>query len=304
MADDQVADAPQNDGTVDFAANAIADLLKAQSAPEPAPVETQNSPQAAEQPQADPVETPAEDAQAPADDNTAPQADPVPAVLAPSISPEIETAKAEAAKIKQEAEAARNQFVNALNTLVPQMESAIRGEFADIKNFDDLQNVAQTDPDRYNRYVIAQARLQQAQQAQAQAQAQEREAQAQRLNEWRASEQQKLIKAIPELTDPDKGPALARKIQDFAMKSGYTAQQLSNASANDFAILHKAMQVENLQAQLKAAQAKAANAPPVQKPGVKPATTGKDEKISTDFQRLQKTGRVDDAAALFKNFLN
>jgi hypothetical protein len=302
MADD-LNSSDNTDLDLDQAASAITDLLNRQQ-PDDAPAQTdvpQSQPSAPAQ--ASEVETPASEArQEPAPDNTAPEVPEEPSQPAHAAAPDVEQMRSEAARKIQEAEATRNQFLNALNTYVPQLEAAIRGEFADIKGFDDLQRVAQEDPDRYNRYVIANARLQQAQQAQQTAQGQANQQAQQRHAEWQASERTKLEKFLPDLKDPEKGPALAKKLQDFAIKErGYTPQQLAMASANDFALLHDAMQFKASQAALKTAQAKAAKAPPVQQPGTVTQSSSKDEKLKGDFERLQKTGSIDDAARVFQS---
>jgi hypothetical protein len=300
MADGTVS--PQNDGSVGFAADLMLGILENPPPPEPGfePDEPVSRPAPAPEP-APVIETSHEPAQAASDAPAVTQPEPA---KQPVESQELSTRLQEAAKKVQEAEAVRSQYLNALNTIVPQLESRIKGEFADIKNFDDLQAIAGTDPDRYNRYVIAMAQLNHAQVERDKASQDDQRVQSQRLQEWKQQEQQKLGTLIPELKDNDKGPVLAKKIQDFALKSGYTAQQLSNASANDFVILHRAMQFDDLQGQQKVAQDKAKNAPPVQKPGVARVNATADDKFQEDFSRLQKSGSQKDAAQLFKHFVN
>jgi hypothetical protein len=76
------------------------------------------------------------------------------------------------------------------------------------------------------------------------------------------------------------------------------------ASAVDFKVLNKARMYDDLQAAQAQARAKAASAPPVQKPGVTRPNTGKEEKLQSDYERLQRTGNVNDAASVFRHFIN
>lgn len=310
MADDNLTNDQPEELTVSEAAGAIEALLSAQggsSEPSQDSEQPQDSPKAAAPQQAETGNTEDEPAQAATSDNPAPVATPEPAKAEPSS--DVEALRQEAARKVQEADTARNQYLTQLNTLIPQMEAAIKGEFADIKSKEDLYALA--DPrsekynvERYNAAIIAFSKLNDAVSARDAAQQDQQKVQAERLQEWRKAEQEKIAKLIPELSDPDKGPVLAKKLGEFAKKQGYSAQQLSLASASDFAMLHKAMQFENLQAAQAAAKAKAAKAPPVQQPGVQRPNAGKDDKIRADYERLQKSGRVDDAAAVFRNFLN
>lgn len=96
---------------------------------------------------------------------------------------------------------------------------------------------------------------------------------------------------------------MAKRIQDYALSNGYTAQQLAQASATDFVTLRNAMEYSNLEKAKAEAAKKAANAPPVQQPGVTRDTNSKSDQVQEAFARLQKTGRVDDAAQVMRQFL-
>lgn len=216
-----------------------------------------------------------------------------------STSPELEQKLGEANQTKQEATAARDQYVQRLNAIVPQLEMAVAGEFADLKTPEDVFKLMQADPNRYNSFVIASTRLNQAKAAQQQAQ---QEAQ----QEYVKSEQAKIHKAIPDMADPEKGPALATQLRAYAKSQGIPDNRQAR-SADDVILLHKSMVMANELATLKGEKAdqatklaeankKAANAPHVQKPGAQRDTNNGD-KTSTDFERFQKSGRLDDLAA-------
>jgi hypothetical protein len=208
----------------------------------------------------------------------------------------------EAPKTQPEADKTQENLLAQLNSLVPQLQAAIQGEFGDIQSHADLLKIAQEDPQRYNRFVIYQAQL-------SNAQAKQNELRTIQAQRWYADEAVKLTKALPEIVDPVKGPALKVELRKFALAQGYTEQQINGASAHDVVTLHKAMQFENWQKAQKAetakiaseqakAKAKAANAPPVSKPGV--AQNEKRDKAQERLQTLRSTGKHEDAAALLQ----
>jgi NADH dehydrogenase/NADH:ubiquinone oxidoreductase subunit G len=210
-----------------------------------------------------------------------------------------------------ESEAARNQYLAALNHLVPTLQAAIQGEFADVKTYDDLQRLMDEDPARYNRYAIAQAKLADAQRHQNYAQAEAAQRQRESFIQWQDDEAKKLGDLIPDLKDKAKAPKVIEGIRSFAAELGYTQEQMALASARDWATLHDAMQFrsqKNAEAEkakaaakeLEEARKKAATAPPVQKPGVTQQTNTKDERVKERLQRFQKSGRPDDLATLLQ----
>ena len=311
---------PEAATTVDFAANAIAALLarpggtsdpaeEADETPAPPPVKAKPAPAAAA-PDETPDETAAEAPEAGADE-VADSTTPAPKQSAPD--PEVERRLADADKAKAESITARDQLLSSLNLYVPQLAAAIQGEFADIKSNDDLYALADSrspkyDPDRYNRFVIARQKLQDAASKQT-------ELQSAKTTAWQQDEAVKLTKLMPELKDPKKGPVLAKQLNDWAKKAGYSEYQLSQASAVDIVNLHKAMSYDNYTAQkaadeakqakaLETAQKKASGAPKVQAPGTQRDTDAKDERAQSDFARLRKTGDVKDATRVFQNILN
>lgn len=283
MRDDE--DLPEDDSTLSAAADKIAALMdEEQNAPLPG---TNSGADEGEARQA-PVET-----QMPA---TAPP-------------PEVQAAMAQAALQAQAAQvqamaAERDRLAQAYQQLVPQAQAALAGEFPDIRSVEDLERVAKGDPDRYNRFVFAQMRMNQAQSTQRVVQAQQQMAQQAQMVQWRSSEQQKLSEAIPELDQPQVGAALARRLHAFALNNGYTPQDLGNASARDFITLHKAMRLSEIEAAQDSARDKARGAPPVQQPGTRGRSSNGADKFRGDLERLQKSGRVDDAALVFQNLLS
>lgn len=305
---------PALEGSLDSAARAIEALLarpETNDEPEqPNPAVTQEAPVAETQAE-ETEEKPAESesaAEAPTETIEASTEVSKPEPQAkPNEAPEVAKKLMEADQAIAQSNAARDQLLNQLNTLIPQFEASLRGDFADIKTEDDVLKLM-SDPDRYNAYIIAQAKLNRAVSAQ-------RELAAKKFAEWQTGEKAKLHTLLPDLKDPEKGQKLSTDIITFAKKHGYSDQQIGLASANDVALIHKAMLYENGEAQrvadatkkaadLEKAKVKAAGAPPVQKPGVaRPNTDKNAEKAQDDLKRLQKSGRVDDAALVMQHIL-
>lgn len=292
------------DTTVDGAAAAIAELLKGQSGASEAPPEKTEIPPEVPAPQAQASEAnTAEEVQAP-DSQPTEQQQPAPVQAEPAKQPVPDPQATD--KAVQEANAARDQLASKANTLgvlISTLENAVKGEFADIKTQDDLIRLGQTDPERYNRFVLAANQIQQAKAAQESATADLQRGQLAKFQDWQKGEMDKLDKLIPELRDPQKGPGLAKSLHEYALnKMGYSQQQLTMASASDFVVLHKAMQFDKIEEAKTVAAQKAAKAPPVQVPGTV-RETGKQEKVQEDFMRLQKTGKLQDAASVMRNYL-
>ena len=82
-----------------------------------------------------------------------------------------------------------------------------------------------------------------------------------------------MVQRLPEWTDPDKGPKLKQNIKSFAVKKGFTEQEVSSLiDARSVDVLHKAMLYENLLA-AKISGKKTKVVPKVTRPG-SPATKG------------------------------
>lgn len=309
MAEDQ--DLGTSDYSVAGAAEAIEALLKGPGTgeqPEPPPEQQEPQPQATAEAQPASEESASEEAQAPASQVTATPAEQP--KTQPASSPELEQKMGDAERAAREATAARDHLLGQLNAVVPQLQAAVAGEFSDIKSLDDLQALADPNsdrynPDRYNRYVIANARLQQAL-------GQQQRLHAEHIQATTQAELAKVAKALPEFTDPEKGPQLRAKLKAFAKTQNIDVEN-RQFLASDVLTLHRLMTADAelntlkneraaIEAQKAEAQKKAAKAPPVQQPGTQ-RTNDKGNQVQESYTRLQKTGRLDDAAALIRHLL-
>jgi len=118
-------------------------------------------------------------------------------------------------------------------------------------------------------------------------------------------QQEIMVQRLPEWTDPDKGPKLKQNIKSFAVKKGFTEQEVNSLiDARSVDVLHKAMLYENLLA-AKISNKKTKVVPKVQKPGSL-ATKGEisSDKVKAQRARLRKTGHVNDAKSVIESLMN
>jgi hypothetical protein len=114
-----------------------------------------------------------------------------------------------------------------------------------------------------------------------------------------------LMERIPEWKDPEKAKADRAAIKAFGLKQGFTAEEIGEID-DPRAILILRMAMRHARAQEKTAAIKPVKkTSPVLKPGpAKSApTTSKTSDLTRAKQRLAKTGKVSDAAEVFKKFL-
>ena len=124
-------------------------------------------------------------------------------------------------------------------------------------------------------------------------------------NEELARQQEVMAQRLPEWNDPEKGPKLKQNIKSFALKKGFTEQEVDSLiDARSVDVLHKAMMYETL-LEAKIANKKQKVVPKVQKPGT-PSTKSEvnSEKVKQTRARLKRTGRIDDAAAVIKSLMS
>ena len=117
--------------------------------------------------------------------------------------------------------------------------------------------------------------------------------------------QQEIIsQRLPEWTDPSKGPKLKQEIKGFAIKKGFSEQEVSSLiDARSVDVLHKAMLYESL-LEAKISGKKTKVIPKVQKPG-SPVSKGEisSDKVKAQKARLRKTGHINDAKNVIESLM-
>lgn len=199
-------------------------------------------------------------------------------------------------------QAERQQYQNQL----AQMSQALGQALHEQQNID-WHALLENDPVEYlkQRHLFEQR---QAAFGQAQAEQQRLADQAQRDNTVQMQtrlqdEHQALLAKFPEWKDEAKAKAEKEQVRKYLESSGYKPEEIGQAVDHRAIVLaRKAMLFDQLIAQQKDAAKKVEKLPPkVERPGV--GNSSAIDGRSAAMQRLSKTGKVEDAAAVFASLL-
>ena len=200
----------------------------------------------------------------------------------------------------QEAKAMRDQYAQRLEIIESMLNQPQEAE--------NLEYLKETDPIGY---AVKVAEMSQKEKQLAQVRAErERIMQQQeydRQNQMRqtiAVESEKLVAAIPEYADPEKGEVVRKDIRSFGKQMGFSDEELANVfDSRAVLTLYKAMQYDKLQSSKPAVNKKVSEAPKAIKPGVSKPRDSNSEELRKLKARAKSSGRVADAASVFERFL-
>lgn len=214
------------------------------------------------------------------------------------VSEQRKAAEAEYQKAHQE----RQAYAQNLQRMQAQIEGALQ-EQSQI----DWQQLLESDPVEY----LKQQHLAQQRQAalqdnyrQQQALSQLQQAEAQKAYQSNLMRQQEeLLAKLPDWKDESKAKAEKAALRSYLIEQGFDEQSVNQVSdAKAVVMARKAMLYDQMVSKAQAAAKKVATLPTkVERPGV--GTSQNLDKRSSAFQRLSKSGRVEDAAAVFASFL-
>jgi hypothetical protein len=202
-------------------------------------------------------------------------------------------------------QAARQEYVNA-------MSQAIESNYSVAKQFEntDWERLKVEDREEYltkrdeYREVQDQIRgLQSKQQEAYEQQNRETQAQHQKLLQ---EEHAKMVSILPEWGEPETQRAIAKSIGEFAISRGYTQEELNQlVDHRSILVLMEAKAFADMQGkQLKARAKKVKNKPKVVRSSAKKEKADISKVARTkQMKRLHETGRVQDAASLFEDFV-
>lgn len=126
---------------------------------------------------------------------------------------------------------------------------------------------------------------------------------AQAMQRYVADEAEKLNKVLPEFSDKVKGEQLRNEIRNYGKTIGFTDQELAQVyDSRHVLTLHKAMQYDKLQKSKPSVKKKVAEAPKMAKAGTK-IKEGNADIHKKQMAKLRSSGRKEDAAILFENFI-
>lgn len=201
----------------------------------------------------------------------------------------------------QKAQAERSAYAQNLQRMAVQLEGALQEQ-----QKTDWNALLESDPIEYlkqqNLFQQRQAAYQQnmveQQKMAAMFQAEQQKAYVQTLKE----QQEALLAKLPAWKDPAKAQAEKAALKTYLLAEGYDEAAVDGISdAKAVLLARKAMLYDQMIEKARAATKKVSTLPQkVERPG-----NGQQQldKRSQAFQRLSKTGSVDDAAAVFRNFV-
>jgi hypothetical protein len=215
------------------------------------------------------------------------------------VSEQRKTAEAETQKAHQE----RADYAQNLQKMAIQLEGALQEQ-----QKTDWDALLQSDPVEYlkqqhlfqQRQATLQQNLQEQQKVAVQAQAEQQKAYQSHL----VKQQEELLAKLPEWKDEAKAKADKAAMRDYLIKQGYDDSAI-NAVADHRAVVmaRKAMLYDQMIDKAKVAAKQVSKLPQkVERPG-----TGSNpglDKRSAVFQKLEKSGSVEDAAAAFGQIFN
>ena len=190
----------------------------------------------------------------------------------------------------------RRTYADNLQRMQIQLESALQEQ-----NTIDWQRLIDTDPQEYLKqqhlYQQRQAQLQrngiEQQQVNAKIQAEEQT----RFQSHLQAQQEELLAKLPEWKNDEKSKTEKVALREYLLNQGFDQKTVDNVSdAKAVIMARKAMLYDKMMSKAQAVAKKVSSLPQkVEKPGV--AETRNLDKRSNAFQRLSKSGSIDDAAA-------
>jgi hypothetical protein len=124
------------------------------------------------------------------------------------------------------------------------------------------------------------------------------------LRQQIATEAEKLVAALPEYADPEKGESIRKDIRTYGKQAGFSDEELANVyDSRAVLTLWKAMQFDKLQSSKAGITKKVSEAPKAIKPGVSKPRDSNSEELKKLKARAKSSGRVSDAASVFERFL-
>lgn len=127
--------------------------------------------------------------------------------------------------------------------------------------------------------------------------------QAKSYSDHLSTQQQELLAKLPDWKDEGKAAAEKAALRTYLLQQGYDEQAVSSvADARAVVMARKAMLYDQMLAKANTATKRVSNLPSrIERPGAG-EPQGLDKRSSA-FQRLSKSGRVEDAAAVFSTFI-
>lgn len=216
------------------------------------------------------------------------------------ITRQLNELKSQQEKVQESANAIeqeRLRLAQAAQRLQSESLRQFQAKFGDVQ---DVQKLAAENPAKFLELQGAWMKVQADQQeAQQWAEAIEKDRLA-KLNEFRG-EQNAILAERLGLDDEPKAKAFEERVTKFTAPLGITPQRLAQYTAEEFLLVEDAMKYRAAKAKMQEKLKAAPPVPKVVKPGTPQAPSNLAQQSVTQLRKtLQKTGKVEDAAKLFK----
>ncbi len=298
---------PQGTGPLDVngAANAFLGLMGAEEGEQPTPEPQEQEPEVVETEQEVP-ETPRYRVKAAGEEREVTLDDLIKSYQLGTDYTQKTQALAEQRKAI-EAEKAAVEQAKQLRDQYAQRLELIEKVLSEQNKSEDLESIKESDPFGYAVKVAEQVQRDKqlaAVQAERQRIAEKQNAERQQqMQQYLAEQQAKLQQFIPEYSDPAKGEEVRRDIRKAAQSMGFQDSELDQVyDSRAVLALWKAAQYDKLMANKPEVTKRVAEAPKTLKPGTGKVSQPETDAIKADRNRLRKTGKARDAAALFERF--
>lgn len=204
---------------------------------------------------------------------------------------------------RQAAQQERQQYAQRLQEQQIILQSALADQ-----NQINWQQLIDNDPIEYlkqkNLFEQRQSALQRTQWEQQQLMQQQQAEEAKAREAFLSEQQEQLLAKLPDWKDPEKAKLGKSELRNYLKSEfGFDDDHISNVVDHRAILMaRKAMLYDAMVSKAKAAEKKVATLPQkVERPGVSESKTL--DKRSSAFQRLNKSGSIDDAARVFASFL-
>ena len=134
---------------------------------------------------------------------------------------------------------------------------------------------------------------------------QTQELQTQEFTKYLDEQQKHLAVKVPEMNHPEKGSEFKKQMRNYLSSVGFNNQEIDSVYDHRYVLLVKdAMNYRNLQKAKPEIKKKAVNAPKVVKGGVSKSKGQQQAEVRRQqLSKLRKTGKVADAAKLFRSLV-
>ena len=138
-----------------------------------------------------------------------------------------------------------------------------------------------------------------------QVQRQTQELQTQEFSKYLEEQQKQLSVKVPEMNHPEKGSEFKKQMRNYLSSVGFNNQEIDSVYDHRYVLLVKdAMNYRNLQKAKPEIKKKAFNAPKVVRGGVSKSKGQQQAEVRRQqLSKLRKTGKVADAAKLFRSLV-